>query len=123
MTLTEQMKPVLEEFMAKHRNQVLEEAAQAFDGHAGHDDVDAWAARKIRSLKTGEVQEAPKKKEKKEAPKPPDNPVHKLVFTGCSPHNGEYWYECSKCKKSDWIPSYGDASKLMLNEPCVEKKK
>lgn len=28
---------------------------------------------------------------------------HQWVYNGLSTHNGEYWYECKKCKKAYWV--------------------
>lgn len=28
---------------------------------------------------------------------------HKWKYTGCHPHNGEYWYKCEICGKEDWV--------------------
>ena len=44
---------------------------------------------------------------------------HNWKFKGCSPHNGEYWYECSKCGRKDWIASYGTQDQLMPKE-CIK---
>lgn len=45
---------------------------------------------------------------------------HKLTFTGVIPHNGEHWYSCEKCGKSDWIASYGTEDQLdFYSKPCV----
>ncbi len=44
---------------------------------------------------------------------------HEIVFDGLSPHNGEYWYKCVKCGKSDWIASYGTINQLSFyDQPC-----
>lgn len=49
---------------------------------------------------------------------------HDIVFDGMSPHNGEHWYKCTECKKSDWIASYGVLSQLnFFYLPCNSKKK
>jgi len=48
---------------------------------------------------------------------------HKLKFTGCSPHNGEYWYECTVCRKTDWIASYGTEDQIYFyRTPCSPPK-
>jgi len=38
---------------------------------------------------------------------------HDWEYDGLNPHNGEYWYKCAKCGKSDWITSYGTINQLM----------
>ena len=42
---------------------------------------------------------------------------HNWKFTGCHPHNGEYWYKCENCGASDWISNYGTQDQL-LPEAC-----
>ena len=45
--------------------------------------------------------------------------THNIIPDGLSSHNGEYWYKCTKCGKSDWIASYGKKSQLnFYNQPC-----
>jgi len=44
---------------------------------------------------------------------------HDWKFKGCIPHNGEYWYKCSKCGCEDWIASYGTRDQLMPKE-CIK---
>jgi hypothetical protein len=34
------------------------------------------------------------------------------VYSGLSPHNGEYYYQCKVCKEEDWIASYGTLDQL-----------
>jgi hypothetical protein len=49
---------------------------------------------------------------------------HNIVDNGLSPHNGEYWYKCTKCGKSDWIASYGTLNQLYFyNEHCIDDTK
>lgn len=45
---------------------------------------------------------------------------HNWVFKFLSPHNGEYWYECTKCGAMDWIASYGTLDQLNGGE-CKPK--
>lgn len=40
-----------------------------------------------------------------------------VVFDGISKHNGEYWYKCTTCGKSDWCASY---DKFEQNEPLKD---
>lgn len=45
-----------------------------------------------------------------------------VVFDFCSPHNGEYWYRCNTCGRTDWCAAY---DKFKYNEPlkdCPNKK-
>ena len=49
------------------------------------------------------------------------SPHLELVYEGCSPHNGEYWYKCPRCGKSDWIASYGSPVGLLDHLPCKEE--
>lgn len=37
---------------------------------------------------------------------------HEWEFTGVTPHNGNHWYKCKRCGKSDWIASYGTIDQL-----------
>lgn len=48
------------------------------------------------------------------------NNEHDWKFDGCHPHNGEYWYHCTKCGAKDWIASYGTKDQLMPKE-CENK--
>jgi hypothetical protein len=49
---------------------------------------------------------------------------HNIVEDGLSPHNGEYWYKCTKCGKSDWIAFYGDLRQLnFYDEYCIDDTK
>lgn len=47
---------------------------------------------------------------------------HKWVSDGLSSHNGEYWYKCIECGKTDWIASYGTMDQLDNGEPCEGQK-
>lgn len=45
---------------------------------------------------------------------------HKIVYDGCAPHNGEYWYRCEVCGAMDWIASYGTETQLnFYDKPCI----
>lgn len=50
------------------------------------------------------------------------NKKHKWVYDGLSPHNGEYWYKCTKCGATDWIASYGTIDQL-TPKTCITKSK
>lgn len=45
-----------------------------------------------------------------------ENMKHNWKFTGCHPHNGEYWYKCENCGASDWIAIYGTQDQLLPEE-------
>lgn len=48
---------------------------------------------------------------------------HEIEYNGLSPHNGEYWYKCKLCGKSDWIASYGTLDQLnFYNKECINDK-
>lgn len=47
---------------------------------------------------------------------------HVWKFDGLSLHNGEYWYKCKKCGKSDWITGWDDIDGLDAGN-CPGKKK
>lgn len=40
-----------------------------------------------------------------------------VVFDGLSAHNGEYWYRCTTCGKTDWCAYYDEFEK---NEPLKD---
>lgn len=46
----------------------------------------------------------------------PDVIAHDWKYTGCDIHKGDYWYKCSRCGASDWIPSYGSLGWLELKD-------
>lgn len=44
---------------------------------------------------------------------------HKIISDGISGHNGEHWFKCIDCGKSDWIAGYGSESQLSFyGTPC-----
>lgn len=48
------------------------------------------------------------------------SPHAKLVYEGCHPHNGEYWYRCPRCGNSDWVAHHSDPAGILDHLPCVE---
>ncbi len=46
---------------------------------------------------------------------------HNWKFKGCIPHNGEYWYKCSKCGREDWINSY-DTREQLISTECIKNE-
>lgn len=43
---------------------------------------------------------------------------HDWHFKGVNMHKGEYWYECKRCGKEDWIASYGTLEQIDNGE-CI----
>ena len=43
---------------------------------------------------------------------------HKWVEDGVSMHNGQYYYKCTVCGKTDWIASYGTLDQLDNGRDC-----
>ena len=45
---------------------------------------------------------------------------HEWVFDGVSPHNGEYWYKCTRCEVTDWLSRGDKPDELWHNDkPCA----
>jgi hypothetical protein len=45
-----------------------------------------------------------------------------LEFDFLSPHNGEYWYECTTCGETDWFAYYNRPKKTDSLNTCKEKR-
>lgn len=43
---------------------------------------------------------------------------HDWKHSGIVPHNGEHWYECTRCGKRDWIAGYGTVEQLDGGREC-----
>jgi hypothetical protein len=46
----------------------------------------------------------------------------KWEFQGCHPHNGEYWYTCKTCDKSDWVAHYSEPEGLPCGFKAAKKE-
>lgn len=47
--------------------------------------------------------------------------MHDWKFKYCHPHNGEYWYECTRCGATDWVAREDHLSGQLKQPNPVEK--
>ncbi len=43
-------------------------------------------------------------------------------FTGCHPHNGEYWHRCKTCGATDWVAHYSNIEDVGCKAKPARKK-